>query len=90
MDKMRAENLGKDGKSLRLKRIKCRLFGHRWGPWEEVGFHLERECLRCGKIQCKFPSASVMLVKLGCDLLHTYLKRRIDQADIKYRDKAGF
>lgn len=57
-----------------MKKIICILRGHRWSEWEEIGHHLEKECLRCGEIRAKFPHWSVIVAELTRDLLLKYVE----------------
>jgi len=44
---------------------------HRFSEWIEVENHLERECLRCGKVQVKYPPLpppSIILLEAGLEL----------------------
>jgi len=54
----------------------CLIRGHRWTPWEEVGVHLERECLRCGDIQAKWPPVEYMIAKGLMAIATKYLDDR--------------
>ena len=38
-----------------MKDIRCMLGRHKFSEWIEVGKHLERECLRCTKVEAKYP-----------------------------------
>ena len=47
---------------------------HKWSEWEEKGYHLERRCLKCGKVQVKYPDAVSILMLLLRDAVITHLK----------------
>lgn len=63
-------------------KLRC-VFGHRFGGWQEVGEHLERKCLRCGKQQVTFPRWETILakelVKLANELLIPYLTSKFEK-----------
>lgn len=55
-----------------MRDFRCLLGRHKFSDWVEVGCHLERECLRCGKVEAKYPDPAVMVVRLATDLIWKY------------------
>ena len=52
-----------------MKDIRCVLGRHKFGDWFEAGYHLERVCKRCDKVEAKYPEPLAILIKLGVELL---------------------
>ena len=52
-----------------MKDIRCILGRHRLSEWVEVGMHLERECLRCPKVEAMYPPRIVMLAEVASKVL---------------------
>jgi len=63
---------------------------HRYGAWVPVRYHLERECLRCPRVDVRYPPRDVMLAHVAVDLFMRYsaLKRGVpwDVPVFKRRD----
>ena len=51
-----------------MKSLRCLLGRHRYSDWVTVRYHLERECLRCGREQVRFPPMEVMVAQVAVDL----------------------
>lgn len=55
-----------------MKDIRCLLGRHKFSEWIEVENHLERECLRCEKVEAKYPPLVSLLAKIATDLIWKY------------------
>ena len=55
-----------------MKDIRCLLGHHKFSEWVEVDNHLERECLRCPKVEAKYPPPEVLIAKIAADFLWKY------------------
>lgn len=55
-----------------MKNLRCLLGRHKFSEWIEVENHIERECLRCPKVEAKYPDPIVMLANIASDLIWKY------------------
>lgn len=73
-----------------MKSIKCLLGYHKFSEWIEVGNHLERECLRCGKVEAKYPDPLTSIAKIASGLIWKYYMFNYSARKIVYPDRQAF
>ena len=70
-----------------MKPIKCLLGYHKFSEWIEVENHLEQECLRCGKMEAKYPDPLTSIAKIASSLIWKFYEFNTSARKIVYNNK---
>ncbi len=73
-----------------MNSLRCLLGRHRFSEWLEVGCHLERECLRCGHAEAKYPDPVVMLARVASDFIWKYYMWQVAPKTLLPPSKGAF
>jgi len=70
-----------------MKDIRCILGRHKFSEWIEVGNHLERECLRCGVVDAKYPDPLTSIAKIVAGLIWKFYEFDTSARKIVYNNR---
>ena len=52
---------------------------HKWSEWREVKSHLERECLKCGKVKARYPDPFSVLLLCVRDVILKHIEMKYEK-----------